>query len=233
MEYAQILTAIVSAKTGNEIIRQQLISNHKPFIINAVSHICKRYISWSDEEASIGLIAFNRSIDTFEPDMGSEFLSFSYLLIKRDIINYFRSNNKNIRYISIDQVDEESALTSFELEKSVQYYRQTVQQEELVEEILELDSILNQYGINFEELEEACPKHKDTREMIGKMVLKFVKDEEMVYEMTKKKRFPATVFLKRSTYPKKTVERFRKYIMTLIIINLHPEWTHLSAYIRI
>ncbi|MGE5629748.1 MAG: sigma factor [Caulobacteraceae bacterium] len=233
MEYAQLLTAIVSAKTGNEIIRQQLISSHKPFIINAVSHICKRYISWSDEVASIGLIAFNRSIDTFEPDMGREFLSFSYLLIKRDIINYFRSNNKNIGYISIDQVDEESALTSFEVEKSVQYYWQTVYKEELVEEILELDSILNQYGINFEELEEACPKHKDTREMIDKMVLEFVKDEEMVYEMTKKKRFPTTEFLKRSTYPKKTVERFRKYIMTLIIINLHPEWTHLSAYIRI
>lgn len=233
MKYIQIFSAIINAKSGDEIVRQELIRNHKPFIINAVSHICKKYISWSDEEASIGLIAFNRSIDAFDPDKGTAFLSFTYLLIKRDLISYFRSNSKNNWHTSMNQVHEESQLTSFEVEKSVQHYQQTVCKEELVEEILELDSILNQYGISFEELEESCPKHKDTREMIDKMVLVFIKDEELINEMSKKKRFPIATFVKRSGYSKKTVERFRKYLITLIIISLHPEWGHLSDYIRI
>lgn len=233
MEYTQVLTDIVSAKAGNELIRQELISSHKPFIINAVSHISKRYISWSDEEASIGLIAFNRSIDAFDPDKGREFLSFSYMLIKRDLISYFRSNSKNTGHISIDQVDEETPVTSFEVEKSVQNYRQIVFNEELVEEILELNSILSKYGIKFEELEHSCPKHKDTREMIDKMVLEFIKSKELVNEMTNKNRFPTAAFVRMSGYPQKTAERFRKYIMTLIVIRLHPEWLHLSTYIGI
>lgn len=233
MEYVQILIDIEKVKSGNELIRHDLINNHKPFIINVVSHISKRYISWSEEEASIGLIAFNRSIDTFEANKGMEFLNFSYLLIKRDLISHFRSNSKYIGYISIDQDDEESYVNSFEVEKSVQSYKKTLYNEELVEEILELDSILSGYDIRFEELENFCPKHKDTREIIDKLVLEFTNDKELVNELNKKKRFPTAVFLKKYKYPKKTIEKFRKYIITLVIIRLNPEWVHLSGYIGI
>lgn len=233
MEYTEVSTDITNAKAGNELIRHELITNHKPFIINVVSHISKRYITWSEEEASIGLIAFNRSIDTFQPDKGMEFLSFCYMLIKRDLITYFRSNSKYAGYISIEQIDEDTQVTSLEVEKSVQSYRHIVSREELVEEILELNSILSEYDIRFEELEQSCPKHKDTREIINKMVFEFIKDKELIDEMIKKKRFPAAVFIRRSGYPHKTVERFRKYIITLTIIKLHPEWVHLSGYIGI
>lgn len=233
MGYAQLFSDINSAREGNEITRQQLINNHKPFIINAVSHICKRYVTWSDEEASIGLLAFNRAIDTFASDGGRKFLSFCYLLINRDLISWFRRNNKDIELLSMDFTDEASPLTAIEIEKSMQYYHEKIETEELIEEILELDRILEQYNIKFEELEEACPKHKDTREMLDKIVMEFIQDRELINEMTKKKRFPAAVFVKKTGYALKTVERYRKCLITMIVINLHPEWTHLSSYARV
>lgn len=232
MENSQVSTDIINAKTGNELIRHELITKHKPFIINVVSHISKRYITWSEEEASIGLIAFNRSIDTFQPNKGMEFLSFCYMLIKRDLITYFRSNSKYAGYISIEQIDEDANVINLDVDKSIQSYQNIISREELVEEILELNSILSEYDIKFEELEQSCPKHKDTREIINKMVIDFINDNELVKEMTKKKRFPAAVFVRKSGYPNKTVERFRKYIITLIIVSLHPEWVHLSGYIK-
>jgi RNA polymerase sigma factor len=97
----------------------------------------------------------------------------------------------------------------------------------------ELDNLLGEYGIKFEELENLSPKHRDTREILNRMALDFIKDKELVDELIKKRRFPAAAFVKKSGYNIKSVEKHRKYLITLIIINLHPEWMHLASYAKI
>lgn len=234
MVNSQIIQDIQNAKKGNEIARQQIISSYKPYIINIVSHICKRFISWSDEEASVGLLAFNRAIDTYESEKGRNFLNFAYCLIKRDMINHFRRSRNQNCHLSLDYTaDEEDEITEVEIEKSMQYYQDKIVSNELVEEILELDNLLGEYGIKFEELENLSPKHRDTREILNRMALDFIKDKELVDELIKKRRFPAAAFVKKSGYNIKSVEKHRKYLITLIIINLHPEWMHLASYAKI
>lgn len=234
MENSHLEQSIQSAKNGNDLERQQLINRNKPYIINIVSHICRKFISWSDEEASIGLLAFNRAIDTFEASKGRSFLSYSYCLINRALVNYFRKNKYYNQNLSLDYVfNEESYLSDEEINKSIQIYREKVESSELVEEILELDRILNGYGIKFEELESSSPKHRDTRELIYRMVCEYFNDAELVDELIGKKRFPATAFARKTGYPLKTIEKHRKYLITMIIIGLHPEWVYLSSYVKI
>ncbi|PKM81486.1 MAG: RNA polymerase subunit sigma [Firmicutes bacterium HGW-Firmicutes-14] len=234
MQNPQILQDIQESKKGNDLARQKIINIYKPYIINVVSHICKRYITWSHDEASIGLLAFNRAIDKYEHVKGN-FLSFAYCLINRDLINYFHQNDKKGQHLSLDYIydNQESSLTPMEIEKSVQYYHEKVQSTELVEEIFELDHTLRDYGIAFEELENSSPKHKDTREMLKKMGLDFIRHKELVDELIKKKRFPLAAFAKTTGYPLKTVEKHRKYLIVLIIINLHSEWVNLSSFVKI
>ncbi len=226
--------SIQCAKNGNEVEREQIINRYKPYILNVVSHICKKFISWSDEEASIGLLAFNRAIDTYEASKGRSFLNYSYCLINRALVNYFRKNKYHNQNLSLEYVfNEESFLIGEEINKSIQIYQEKVESSELVEEILELDRILNSYGIKFEELESSSPKHRDTRELIYSIVREYINDAELVQELIEKKRFPATAFARKMGYPLKTIEKHRKYLITIIIISLHPEWVHLSSYVKI
>ncbi|WDC84568.1 sigma factor [Caloramator sp. mosi_1] len=47
--------------------RDKLIEQNKDFIYKIASSICKRRLSWeNDDELSIALIAFNKSIETYD-----------------------------------------------------------------------------------------------------------------------------------------------------------------------
>jgi RNA polymerase sigma factor len=235
MQEAQLEQVIRQIQNGDEITRRFIIHQYKPYIVNLVGHICKRYMTWSDEESSIGLIAFNRAIDTFQATKGRTFLNYAYLLISRDLINLYHQNKKNTHSLSLNYASEEEASTamSFEIEKALQFYQEKVESNSLVDEILELDQLLHDFGIGFEELEDVSPKHRDTRMLLNEMSYRFIQDRELVEELTRKKRFPSSAFTKKMGYHLKTIERFRKYIITVIIILLHPEWTYLSSFVLI
>ncbi|MDD4089558.1 MAG: sigma factor [Tissierellia bacterium] len=239
MEQAQFEQEVKNARMGNELARQNIIKNSRSYIINVVSHVCKRFVTWNDDEASIGLLAFNRAIDSYEEGKGRSLLSYAYCLIRRDLINHFRKNHRN--ELSLDYLydhsnsfsSDEILITAEEIEISVRDYLEKVESSDLAAEISELETILEEYGIGFEELEASSPKHRDTRELTMRMIADFLTDEELRYDFIRKKRFPATAFAKKKDYPLKTVERHRKYLIAMLIIKLHPEWQHLSGYVRI
>ncbi len=234
MDKEKLEEALLEVKRGNEVVRERLIRHYKPYIINVVGHICKRYVSWSSDETSIGLIAFNRALDTFQFGRGRTFLNYVFLLIKRDLIDYFRKE-KQEHHLSIHSVTakEKDSHTSMDAVKSIEMYEQNNATSNLVSEILELDGILSHFKISFDELEKYSPKHNDSRLLVFEMADAFLKQEDLVEQLRKKHYFPATKFTKRTSYRLKTVERHRKYLVTLILIKLHPEWTHLSSYVQL
>ncbi|PLR75947.1 RNA polymerase subunit sigma [Bacillus sp. V3-13] len=224
MQDSELGILISAAVSGSEKDRETIIRHYRPYIINAAGHITGRYISWSDEEASVSLLAFNRAIDTYNGQRGRTFLNYAYLLIKRDLIDFFRKEQKAGHSNQDEECEEKQSLHS---------YQQSLQEKELIEEILEFKKILNEFGILFEELEHYAPKHKDTREKMMLISHQFVSLPEMVEEFSREKRLPTTLFIKKTGHSVKTVERYRKYLIALIILRLHPEWRQLSQYIRI
>jgi RNA polymerase sigma factor len=225
---------LFQAREGNDLVRERLIRRYKPTIINTVGHVCKRYITWSDEESSIGLLAFNRAIDTYDSTAGRTFLNYVYLLIQRDLVDHFRREQRQ-KHASFDYSPNEVdvSTSTIEIKKSIESYQVSAQSSELVEEILELDQALAQYGISFEELEGVSPKHKETRYTLMEMAKEFIKEEDLVHHFLKKHRFPTTLFTKKTGHSTKTIERFRKYLITLVLLLLHPEWKQLSAFIEV
>lgn len=233
MHETEIDKYIPSAANGDELNREKLIRHYQPYILNVAGHICRKYITWSDEEASIGLIAFNRAIDTFNPEAGKTFLNYVFLLIKNDLIDFFRREKKE-HHIQIESYsdDDESLFNHYETQNSLESYHQTIQESELVEEILELSEALDQFQVAFEELEQFSPKHRDTRENLFEIANSFIQYSELVDIFKMKKRLPASAFAKKSGYHLKTIEKHRKYLITLIIVKLHPEWRQLFEYIQ-
>ncbi|WP_209123997.1 sigma factor [Alkalihalobacillus sp. BA299] len=233
MENFELETVIAQAKTGNEIAREQLILHYKPYIINVTGHFCKKYITWSDEESSIALIAFDRAIDTFSTEGGRSFQNYVYLLIKRALIDFFRKEQKEtLLSLSPSVTDEGTQTLKYENDQAIEHYEEMTQSKELVEEILELDEKLGEFNISFEELEHHSPKHEDTRLSLFEMAARFISDEDLVQSLLQKKQLPIGPFSKKTGYKRKTNERHRKYLITLILLKLNPQWIHLSEYIK-
>ncbi|WP_100407974.1 RNA polymerase sigma-I factor [Bacillus solitudinis] len=233
MEENDLETKFIQARQGNNFARERLINHYKPYMINVAGHISKRYISWSDEEASISLLAFNRAIDTFKENSGRTFLNYVYLLIQRDLIDYYRKEQRE-QHFSLDSTkdNEESNSTIQEQTKALESYEREVQTTELVEEILEFDQILRNYNITFEELEDYSPKHEDSRLALFQIAAFCSCDKECLSLLQRKKKLPITLISKKLGTKKKTLDRHRKYLITLILLQLHPQWEHLSQFIR-
>lgn len=230
MESSKLKETLIEIKKGNDIERERLIRHYKPYMINVVGHICKRYVTWSSDETSIGLIAFNRAIDTFECDKGRTFLNYVYLLIQRDLIDYFRKEKRHLHTISDDhQLEHDQAETKASLES----YEQSTHISALVEEILELDEKLGKFNISFEELESHSPKHRKTRIKVMEMASEFIKHRDLVDGLVEKNVFPVASFTKRTGHRLKSIERHRKYLITIIMIQLHPEWRRLSTFVQV
>ncbi|MFD2046653.1 sigma factor [Ornithinibacillus salinisoli] len=230
METSILKETLVEVRQGNEFARERLIRHYRPYILNTVGHICKRYVNWSSDETSIGLIAFNRAIDTYESEKGRTFLNYVYLLIQRDLIDYFRKEKRHVHRISDnDGLEHDHA----EIIASLNSYQKTNQTSALVDEILELDEKLGKFNIAFEELESHSPKHQKTRIKVMEMATEFMKHRDLIDDLIDKNVFPVSAFTKRTGYRSKSIERYRKYLITIIMIKLHSDWKHLATFVQV
>jgi RNA polymerase sigma factor len=231
MNSKELLSCIYESREGSQTSRERLLSHYRPYIINTVGHICKRYINWSDEEASIGLLAFNKAIDTFDEESGRTFLNYGFLLIKRDLIDYFRKEKKH-QSRSFSYTDQEEESQYIENERSIETYHSSVKATELLDEILEYDQMLSQYKVSCEELEMNAPKHHDTRSNLDHLSNRLLEDIECKQEFLIKKRLPVSLLSKKTGVSKKTIEKHRKYLIAIILLKINTQWVHLSEYIK-
>ncbi len=226
MTQEELEASIQKIQAGNEAERERLIQFYKPYILQIVGKICKQYKTWNDDEASIGLIAFNQAINTFDSGKGRTFFNYVYLLISQDLIDFFRKENRNSKVqLSSDLIEENDSR-----EASMQMNMDNEHQA-IVDEILLLKEELAPFYIRFEELEAYTPKHKRTRRKILQMAVDFIKDETLVKQLYARRRFPMNQFVASTVHKEKTIEKYRKYLITIIIILLHPEWRYLRDYI--
>lgn len=226
------LQGVKQIQAGDEVARERVIQHYKPYMLNVAGHVTHKFVTWSDEEASIALLAFNKALDTFDETGGRQFLNYAYLLIKRDLIDFYRKEKKETHLpLQSSNVEVE---TTFEKEniQAIEQYEKQVQTTELVEEILELNAILNQYEISFEELEQYSPKHKDTRNSLFDLAALIAGDKECVEALYRKKKLPITSIVEKFNFKKKTLERHRKYLITLIILTHNPQWVQLSQFVK-
>ncbi|GAE94577.1 RNA polymerase heat shock sigma factor SigI [Gracilibacillus boraciitolerans JCM 21714] len=228
MKQEDIEHSINQIQNGNEVLREQLIHYYQPYILSVVGKVSKKYITWNDDEASIGLIAFNRAIDTYNPEKGRAFLNYVYLIIQRELIDFFRKENY---YQNVNQKNVE-LLTINVNKASVEHFMEEQRFSTIAEEIIDLNEQLSRFYIRFEELESYSPKQKRTRKKVLEIAENFIQNETHVVLLFRRKQFPIKDFVALTNYRVKTIEKYRKYIIAIIIILLHPEWKYLQSYIK-
>lgn len=230
----QSLEEIVqSIQQGDHTLENELIETYKPFIAKSVSSICKRYITETDDEFSIGLIAFSEAVQKYDPSKGSSLLSFADILIKRKVIDYIRSQAKykNISIEINDEHEEDSQHSSIEAQLSIDEFHRKTESEYRKSEIIQFAGILQQYNLSFDELVKNSPKHADARKNAMKVAQTLVEQEELKQYLLEKKKLPIKQLEETVKVSRKTIERNRKYIMAISLILL-GDYLYLRDYIK-
>ncbi|WP_411170055.1 RNA polymerase sigma-I factor [Clostridium sp. MB05] len=206
------------------------IEEYKPFIIAYCNKSLKRYIdTTNDDEYSIALMAFYEAIKGYNIDKGS-FLSYSQRVIKLRLIDYYRRNKKMLmeKVIEYDGDNRDKFINNRSIEnyklEDISYLRKL--------EIEDLTKELIKYNITFKDLVKASPKWKSTRIKYNKILNYIIKSEEVIEEIIKNNKLPISIIEENVGVPRKTIERSRKYIISVIIILL-GDYHYIKEYISL
>ena len=74
-------------------LRENFIRDSEQTILRIASKTCNKFITRSDDEWSVALFAFNKAIDSYSEEAG-DFLPYSSVVIKRALIDYYRSEKR-------------------------------------------------------------------------------------------------------------------------------------------
>ncbi len=225
---------VLLIQQGDRSLLNELIEAYKPFIAKTVSSVCRRYIYETDDEFSIGLIAFNEAIEKYSPERGSSLLSFSEVIIKRRVIDYIRKQSK-YQHISInitsDTQEEESAGTAIVNELSLDDYHKKTDEQLRKEEILHFQTLLKTFDLSFYDLVENSPKHTDARKSAIMTAKILVANDDLKEFLFEKKRLPIKQLETIVDVSRKTIERNRKYIIAVALI-LSSDYVYMKDYIK-
>jgi RNA polymerase sigma factor len=210
--------------------RNTFIEDNKAFIYNTAYNICKRKLSWeNDDELSISLIAFNNACNTFKEEKGN-FYSYAKVIIKNSLIDYFRKA-KNTPFVMF--ANEEEELQYIDVKNSVEQYSVELDNKGRAEEIKEFSKELALYKLDFSTLVKSSPSHKDTRDSLLNIAFACAGEETIVNTIKEKKMLPIKEIMLLTGSNRKLLEKWRRYILILILILSSDKYPYIRSYLNI
>jgi len=203
-------------ESNNTEAIDSLIQEYTPFIISTASEHLGRYLSVENDGAfGVSLSAFHEAMERYEIEKGN-FLSFAKLVIKSRLSNF---EQKLLRTKQTVEWDEQ--LHSFDRGAD----------NELKMEIEAFENVLKQFGLDYEELTDGAPKHRDTRERANRIAYDTSGVPEFVSHIYHKRRLPIARMAERFFISLKVIKRCKIYILASVII-WTEKFTRLQEWIR-
>lgn len=231
----------IIAAQSDELILSDLIRDNKQWILRCSFKATKRYVTDSDDEWSIALIAFSEAVNHYQPEKGN-FYAFASMVIRRRLYDFMSSESRHRDVIAVDpgsfsgNVKEESAdRTASGIQNQLMKTQTADASDDTAararEEIEEIQDILSEYGFSFFDLTEQSPKAKKTKLSCARAVCVLVASAILMAAMRLKKKLPAKALHKESGVTFKILDRYRKYIITSAEI-LDGPFPILASYIE-
>lgn len=226
-----LASVIDRIKEGDNQLRENFIKDYIPFIIKVLSSSSKSKIDIKNsDEYSIGLIAFNEAIEKYDNGKnkkGFNFFSFAELIIKRRIIDHIRLNSRN----------KETPFSYFETDGDC-FHEKYLQDDswirydriEVFQEIKHYSKVLDNFGININDLHKFTPKHKDSIRMCVDIARKIAENKEIYNKLLRKKYFPMKDIMKIVNVHPSTIEKNRKFIISVCVIYAN-NYEYLKTYL--
>jgi RNA polymerase sigma factor len=183
---------------------ENLVKEYNPFIISIMSKRLNRYIKYeSDPAYSVALSSFHNAIKTFFINKG-HFINYASILIDNDLINYIKKEEKKVFYLDPTE----------DMEDKVSIEENVILKLEI--EILENE--LKKFKINFDEIVNKRPKHKDSIKEAKKIASDTYNDKDFVAFLFKKRKLPVTQMSLKFRITRKVIYGSYKYIIAVIVV---------------
>ena len=229
----------VLAAKADEQIFNELVESHKTWMLRVAHETTHRYITDSDDEWSIALMAFSEAVKSYELDKGS-FRGLAAMVIRRRIVDYLRTEGRHADEFSVtpaafeDGLDEEEAGgINLQVQQRMAEEADDAPGEDTAslarEEIAEMQGILQLYGFSFFDLADASPKTEKTRKSCGQAVRTLIATAILMAQMRLKRLLPIKELSEASGVIRKILERHRKYIIAAAEI-LDGDFPILAGY---
>lgn len=203
-------------KSGDSALKEEFIDKYKPFIRKSISSTLGKYIeAEGSEEYSIGLMAFNEAIDSFDLEKNSNFFKYCSVVINHRLIDFIRKHKNSNRTIPFSYLESTEGFEEKYLMSDSHYQYDMI---EVKEEILLFENKLKKFNITLEELVINGPKHKDSRELCISIARVLADNNHLYAKMVRKKCIPLSELMQLINVNRKTVERNRKYIIAICIV---------------
>lgn len=223
----------VRAKADRQVM-EHFVRQNDFFILKCASSAVHRYVTKSDDEWSIALMAFSKAVGDYSEEKGS-FMSFAELVIRRKLIDYLRTQSKYRAEISVspsvfdsgtEEENEDAAIKAAVSEKIAVEPDNSVQLE-----IEAANQTFASYGFSFFDLTTCSPKAEKTKISCAKAVAYIIRNPIILNSMRKDKFLPIKLIEQNSGVPRKVLERHRKYIIAAAEI-MTGDYPCLSGYMR-
>lgn len=219
--------------------REQLIAENEQTILRTASRLCRRYITKSDDEWSISLCAFSRAIDVYS-DAKGDFLPFAQMLIKRSLTDYYRTQEGRRREICVapqtfdgdteTQEEIEQGAGSEEVRLAVAQQCTQTADDTLKTEVEAANEMLQEYGFRFFDLASCSPRQDRSRADCAEAVRAALRSPQILEKLRRKRKLPVSELCRESGISRKTIDRYRKYIIMAILI-LDDDYPGLAGYL--
>jgi len=210
--------------------RSNFIEANKGFVYSTASKLCKRNLNWeNDEELSIALFAFNIACDKYDKIKGN-FYAFGKVIIRNALIDFFRKN-KNSPYLRFE--NDEGGLDYIDGKNSINNYEIQIENQFRGDEISLFSEELSKYKISFNSLINLSPSHKDTRNNLLNVAFLCARKESILSHLKTKRKLPTKEIIILTASNRKFIEKWRIYIISLILIFTKPEYVYLKSYLNI
>ena len=229
---------VLAARTDERLFNE-LVESHKSWMLRVAAETAHRYITDSDDEWSISLMAFSEAVQSYEADKGS-FRGLAGTIIRRRVVDYLRTEGRHADELAVspaafeDGLDEEEAGgVDLQVQKRMAEQPDDTASRARVE-IAELQGVLREYGFSFFDLADASPKAEKTRQSCGKAVRTMLATAVLMTQMRLKRLLPIRELSMASGVIRKILERHRKYIIASaeILDGDFPILAGYLAYIR-
>ncbi len=195
-----------------------LIRDFLPFIRAEASKTMSRSCTDQDDEYSIAMIAFHEAVLGFERRRGS-FIGYAATCIRSRIIDFQRREARHRGHLSIHETygeDDHELLE--ELADERDHYDEVATREATRQEIAELTVTLSSFGVSFADVSDNCPRQERTLHACAAAIRCGVQNPKILEDLLRTKKLPMGALVRLSGADRKTLERHRKYILAMLLI---------------
>lgn len=208
-----------------------LLEAYKPFIASCVQKLSGKYLRYgSDDELSVGMMAFVQAVKGYKPLYG-EFLSYASAIIRNKVIDYYRGQKKHSDKLVYLKPDQDEMEETIDLRASLASYGEEKSRQDRVLEIKTLKEVLERYDIHLSELENVSPKNKQTKHICKQVIQYITGYPAMTEETLRSGHLPLAQIEKELQMKRKKFERHRKYIIAVLLIKT-GDYPYLTEYVR-